>query len=99
MRQIFGLLFLFSIVACGDSGNTNKTTVATAVKGTDTTQHETLPTVFNPYGIDTAYEMSKELQPFMLTGFFNPDDILDTAVLIRHKSTSEEALFIKHGGT
>jgi hypothetical protein len=38
MRQIFGLLFLLSIAACGESAQTNKSTVATAVKATDTTK-------------------------------------------------------------
>jgi hypothetical protein len=100
MRQIFGLLFLFSIIACGDKKQTTSTTtVDTATNVTDTTKQETSPTVLNPYGFDTTYEISKEHQPFMVTGCFNPDDILDTAILVRHKSTSKDALFIKYGGT
>jgi hypothetical protein len=100
MRQIFGLLFLFSIVACGDRMQTASTTIVdTAAKVTDTTKQQTSPSVFNHYGFDTAYEISKEHQPFMVTGYFNADDILDTAILVRHKSTGKDALFIKHGGT
>jgi hypothetical protein len=100
MRQIFGLLFLLSIAACGDRTQmTNITTVDTAAKVTDTTRQETSSTVSNPYGFDTSYEISKKHQPFMVTGYFNPDDILDTAILIRHKSAGKDALFIKHGGT
>jgi len=99
MRQIFGLLFLFSIVACGDrTHTTNITTVDSAVKVTDTTKQQTSPTVFNQHGFETNFEISKEHQPFMVTGYFNPDDILDTAILMRHKLTGKDALFIKHGG-
>ena len=100
MSQIFGLLLLFSIVACGDkTQTTNATIVDTASKVRDTIKQETSPTVSNPYGFDTAYEISKEHQPFMITGYFNPDNELDTAILSRHKSTGKDALFIKHGGT
>lgn len=100
MRQIFGLLFLFSIAACGDGTQTTDTiTVDTAAKVTDTTKQETASAASNPFSFDTTYEVSKEHQPFMVTGYFNTDDILDTAILVRHKSTGKDALFIKHGGT
>lgn len=100
MRQLLRLLFLFSVIACVDTTETTNTTaVDTAAKVTDTRKLQTSPTVFNPYGFDTTYEISKGHQPFMLTGYFNPDDILDTAILVRHKSKSKDALFIKHGGT
>jgi len=100
MRQIFGLLFLFSIAACGDrTQTTNTTTIDTAGKVTDITKQENISAASNPFGFDTTYEVSKEHQPFMVTGYFNPDDILDTAILVRHTSTGKDALFIKHGGT
>jgi len=100
MRQVFGLLLLFSIVACSDRTQTaSATTVDAAAKVADTTKQQTSPTVSNPYGFDTAYGISKEHQPFMVTGFFDADDILDTAILVRHKSTGKDALFVKHGGT
>ena len=100
MRHIFGLLSLFSIVACGDGTQTsNTTTVDTAAKVTNTTKNESPYIVSNSYDFDTAYQVSKEHQPFMVTGYFNPDKILDTAILVRHKSTGKDALFIKHGGT
>ena len=100
MRQIFGLLFLFSIAACGDRTQTSTaTTVDTTTKEADTIILTTSITVSNPHGFDTTYEISKEHQPFMVTGNFNPDDILDTAILVRHKLTGKDALFIKHGGT
>ena len=35
----------------------------------------------------------------MVTGYFNDDDILDTAILVRHKLTNKDALFIKQSGT
>jgi hypothetical protein len=63
----------------------------------DTIKHEISTAVHNPYGFDTAYEISKEHQPFLVTGYFNPDDILDTAIFIKYKSTRKDALFIKHG--
>jgi hypothetical protein len=101
MRQLFGLLFLLSIAACGnETQTTNTTTVDSAAKVTNKIQHETAsPAVSNSYGFDTAYEISKEHKPFMVTGYFSPDNVLDTAILIRHKSTGKDALFIKHGET
>ncbi len=100
MRQVFGLLFLLSIAACGDrTQTTSVTTVDTAAKVTDTTRQEKASTVSNPNGFDSTYELSKEHPTFMVTGYFNADDILDTAILVRHKSTEKDALFIKHGGT
>jgi len=100
MRQIFGLLFLFSVAACGDrTQTTNTTTIDTATKVTDTTKQETISAASNPFGFDTTYEVSKKHQPFMVTGYFNPDDIWDTAIIVRNKSTGKDALFIKHGGT
>ena len=100
MRHIFGLLFLFSIVACGDrTQTTNSTIVDTADTVTDTIKQKTSPIVSNPYGFDTTYEISKDHQPFMVTGYFNTDEVLDTAILVKQKSTGKVALFIKHGGT
>lgn len=100
MRQIFRLLFLFSIAACGErTQTTNTTTVDTGAKVRDTTNQQISPKVSNQYGFDTTYKASKEHQPFMVTGYFNPDDILDTAIIVRHKLTGKDALFIKHGRT
>jgi hypothetical protein len=98
MRQIFGLLLLFSIVACDNKQQTNTSIMDTASKMTDTAKQKTLVTVSNPYGLDTNYEISKEHAPFLVTGYFNADNILDTAVIVREKSTGKDALFIKHGG-
>jgi hypothetical protein len=100
MKQIFGLLFLLSIAACGDRTRTaNIATIDTTTKVTETIKPDTSPSVSNPYGFDTTYEISKEHKLSLVTGYFNPDDILDTAIIIRHKSTGKDALFIKHGGT
>lgn len=100
MRQIFGLFFLFLIVACGDKTQTsNKTNIGTVAKVTDTIKQQTSSTIFNQYAIDSSYEISKQHTPFMVTGYLNFDDVLDTAILIRHKSTGKDALFIKHGST
>lgn len=100
MRQIFGLLLFFAIAACGDRTQMiNTTTIDTATKVTETTKQETLSATSNPFGFDMTYEVSKKHQPFMVTGYFNSDDILDTAILIRHKSSGKDALFIKHGRT
>ena len=100
MREFFGLFLLFSIVACHDRTQTaNTSTVDIISKETDTIKHETSPVFSNSYGFDTAYKISREHTLFVLTGYFNPDNILDTAVLIRHKTSGKDALFIKHGGT
>jgi len=99
MREFIGLLLLLSIAACGDSTQTTSaTSVDTTSNVRNTIKQLIAPAVSNPYGFDTTYEISKEHTPFMVTGLFNSDDILDTAILIRHKSTGKDALFIKHGG-
>ena len=100
MRQIFELLLLFSLVACDRTQPTNTAIIDTTSKVTDTIHHDTVsPAVSNPYGFDTAYEISREHKPFIVTGYFSPDSVLDTAILIRHKSTGKDVLFVKHGGT
>ncbi len=91
---------MFSIVACGNkTQTTNTTTVDTAANVTDTTKKETSQSVSKHYGFDSTYELSKGHKPFIVTGYFNADDILDTAIIVKQKSTGKDALFIKHGGT
>lgn len=59
----------------------------------------TAKTASNLYGFDTTFEISKKHNPFILTGYFNQDKILDTAILVKQKTNKKGALFIKHGGT
>ena len=100
MRVILRLLLLFSLVACGDkTQKTNSPIVDTPTKVKHTIKQETSPAVSYPYGFDTAYKISIEHQPFILTGYFNSDKLLDSTILIRNKKTGKDALFIKHGGT
>ena len=99
MRLFFVFLFLFFISACGDNSQSKTITISDTSKLTDNSQNQKLPTVSNVYGFDTSYEISKGHQPYSVTGHFNADSILDTAVIIKHKSTGKDALFIKHGGT
>lgn len=100
IRILFATFYLSSIIACGDSTQTeNTTSFDTTVKVTETAKQQTSPITLNKYGFDTSYEISKEHTPFIVTAFFNPDDILDTAILIRNKLTDKDALFIKHGET
>ncbi len=100
MRQIFGLLFLFYIVACNNrTETTNTTTVDTTIKAGETIKQVTTTGVSNLYGFDTSYEISKEHTQFMVTGYFNHDRTLDTAILVRQRLSGKDALLIKHGGT
>ena len=100
MRQIFGLIILFSLNACSSKDQTvRKNSSGPVVELLQPRKTEKLAANFNPYGFDTAYSISKEHQPFMVTGHFDTDSILDTALIIRRKSTGKDALFIKHGGT
>lgn len=100
MKQIFGILFLLFIVACNDrTQKTDTIRIDTTSKLTSAIKSNNSPTVSNPYGFDKSYKISKEHTPFMVTGYFNLDNVLDTAILIRQKSTNKDALFIKHGGT
>ncbi len=98
MKQILGLLLMTSIISCSDrtqTTNTDKTTPATKKQ----IKQVIAPAVFNPYGFDTTYDLSNEHTPCIVTGFFNSDEFLDTAIIVRHKTTGKDALFIKHGGT
>lgn len=99
MRLSSALLFLFLISACGDNSQPTNISTSDTVKLTDNHQGKISQTVSNVYGFDTSYEISKGHQPYLVTGYFNTDNILDTAIIIRHKSTGKDALFIKHGGT
>ena len=100
MREIIGLVSLFSLVACGDkTQGTNSTIVDTVPKVTETKKGKIVLTVSNICGFDTSYDISTKHQPFLLTRFFDRDNTLDTAIIVRHKSTGKDALFIKHSGT
>jgi len=100
MRQIFGLLLLFSLVACGDRNQiTSTTNIDTTTKSIDAIKPRSFLNFSILHDFDKKYSVSKEHKPFMLTGYFNLDKLLDTAILIRHKLTGKDALFIKHGGT
>lgn len=84
MRQLIRLFLLLSIAACGDrTQTTTATTVDTTSNVIDTINLIPTPTstVSNSYGFDTTYVISKEHTPFMVTGFFNQDQTLDTAIL------------------
>ena len=100
IRQLFGLIVLFSIVACSNKNQTAKTTTSVILAElSQALKPEKLSPNFNPYGFDTLYAISKGHEPFMVTGYFDTDAILDTALIIRQRSTGKDALFIKHGGT
>jgi len=100
MKGIIGLLLLLSIVACGDKTHNAKIAPQDTIYNVkDSKKHETVLPASNAYGFDTSYNTSTTHKPFMVTGFFNPDNTLDTAIIIRHKVTGKDALFIKHGGT
>ncbi|RYE25368.1 MAG: hypothetical protein EOP45_04855 [Sphingobacteriaceae bacterium] len=92
MKQIFGLLLLVFMVACGDKTQTTNITSVDTSKQVNTMAS-------SPYGFDTSFEISKRHKPFILIGYFNQDKILDTAILIKQKKNRKDALFIKHGGT
>lgn len=51
------------------------------------------------YGLDTSYRLSTTHTPYKVTGHFNEDNLLDTALLVRHSTTAKDALLIIHGGT
>ena len=98
MKQIFGHLLLVSLLSCGDRTQTIKnSTIDSVAKADIETVKQILPTPSNQYGFDTTYDIAIEHKPYLVTGYLNADDILDTAILVRHKSTGKDALFIKHG--
>ena len=99
IRQIFKLLLLFAFVACNERQQSNPATLHTSSRVADTVKHATIPPVTNPFGFDTAFEISKQHARFMVTAYLNTDNLLDTAVLIRHKLKGKDALFIKHSAT
>jgi len=48
-------------------------------------------------GLDEKYYISTNHNPYMISGYFNWDEIMDTAVLLQDKITGKEGLLIKHG--
>lgn len=99
-HPIYTLLFLLLIAACNSNTATTANTTDTPATKTVIAQPVTRPlTPSATPAYDTAYTPSKTHNPFMVTGMFNNDATPDTAMLIRHKATGKDALFIKHGGT
>jgi hypothetical protein len=100
MRLIFGMLLIILIVACADRTETKTADkVNTTYKSRDTTTLATKSNNTNLPGFGTDYMISRKHKPFLVTGYFNQDNILDTAILIRHKLSGKDALFIKHSDT
>lgn len=58
----------------------------------------TLTTYISRLGLDDQYDISTNHKPYMVSGYFNPDEIMDTAILLQDKKTGKEGLLIKHGG-
>lgn len=51
------------------------------------------------FGFDTGYTIAASHKPYIITGYFNDDAILDTAVIVQEKTGASEALLIKHSNT
>jgi hypothetical protein len=98
MKVIIRLFLLFSIVACADKTQNAKFNTVDTVHE-ENRKEENVYNVSTSYGFDTSYDLSNTHNPFLVTGFFNADDTLDTAMIIRNKATGKDALFLKHGGT
>ncbi len=58
-----------------------------------------LTTYINSLGLDEQYDISINHNPYMITGYFNLDEIVDTAILLQDKKTGKEGLLIKHGAS
>lgn len=86
IRSLIAPLLLFFVASCGNKTQ-YQTSTATDDKPTATVQP------------DTSYRISTTHTPYRVTGFFNEDNILDTALLVRHTTTAKDALMIKYGGT
>ncbi|WP_156026797.1 hypothetical protein [Sporocytophaga myxococcoides] len=58
-----------------------------------------LTSYISSLGLDEQYDISTNHNPYMITGYFNLDDIGDTAILLQDKKTNKVGLLIKHGAS
>jgi hypothetical protein len=49
-------------------------------------------------GIGNLYFASTIHDTYQIEGYFNSDQILDTAIIVKHKKNNKDGLLIKHGG-
>jgi len=89
LKVVSSVLFSLFISACT---STTKKPGATGAMHTEVA-------LFIPPGVDSTYPFSEAYSQYSITGYYNNDDIIDTAFLLRLKRTNTKAaLYIKHGG-
>lgn len=84
------LLLSFIVTACKNSITKSHTTNLIGAKNTIVNRFENL------YGYDSSYIISKTHKPYIVTGYFNSDNSLDTVIIVRNKKSGKDALLIKH---
>ncbi|HSC53524.1 MAG TPA: hypothetical protein VLC98_07890 [Phnomibacter sp.] len=100
MKLIFGALLLLLLAACYDQTRTgNKEDTGPSAPTIETKRNKDLGNAQQPFRFDDNFTISSSHHPYMVTGYFNPDNYLDTAILVRHKQTGKDVLFIQHGET
>ncbi|NCT93101.1 MAG: hypothetical protein GXC72_01650 [Chitinophagaceae bacterium] len=87
MRILFFVCCCMAAAFCGNKQESDSNT-PNAQKGFATL-----------FGFDTSYSIAANHQPYILTGYFNDDQVPDTAVILKEKAGLNEVLLIKHGNT
>jgi hypothetical protein len=67
------------------------------VKQTPELTDSAISMYINHLGLDKQYYVSTNHDPYLISGNFNYDEIMDTAILLQDKVSGKEGLFIKHG--
>lgn len=99
MKQFWAFLLSMAIVACtGKTQQAKNSSVDTIIPKGNTT-YQARVRVVSSHGINKNHEFSGKSKFLYVTGYFNDDKILDTAMLISRKISGNHALLIKHGGT
>jgi hypothetical protein len=86
IRFLITPLLLFFVASCSNRAQNNSSAV---------------PVDQTPAKIqqDSLYRISTTHTPYSVTGHFNEDNVVDTALLVRHTTTAKDALLIKFGGS
>lgn len=94
-------ILLWSIIAgCNNSPQTiSPEREMTAKVPNSSTNQDFSSDLLSRYGFDHTYSLSTTHHPYMVTGYFNGDQDLDTAVIVRHQPKGNDELLIVHGNT
>jgi hypothetical protein len=99
MKNIFVFIFIVCVLSCnsGAKDSANKHADSTVLQSSNS--QEMISDIQHDTDIDSAYTIIKNRDQFLITGLFNPDNIIDTAQILTEKKTGRHVIFIQHGGS